>query len=354
MNPADQQPLKEIKDSVQGIVLGPNRTSNNGQILDANDIDPESAGTAFHRAQLERFQAESASQIAAVRQESAQQIAGLTGQITALTQAIQSNNSQPPQEDPLPVLTDEESMQIEPIRGAVDKLSQTRAEEAKRAALAATQQLINESNSAYEARIKQLEDQLSQTRQTSKSRFDSDLTSLGVRMGINVATLQNNANWNAFIGQPVSPFQPNVTIKDVLAQTQQTQDLAVWENVFQQFAAQYGGTQANTGLPSNQQFGQQHSPQQQQQTPMTGNAGMSGGNGFQNQQTFAGDNMQAQLQEIDTAHSAINKARADLHRQLHEERSINRETYTAQMAELVQMETDLLGKRRELTTNPGQ
>lgn len=353
MNPADQQPLKEIKDSVQGIVLGPNRTSNNGQILDANDIDPESAGTAFHRAQLERVQAESASQIAAVRQESAQQIAGLTSQITQLTQTIQSNSNQPPQEDPLPVLTDEESMQIEPIRGAVDKLSQTRAEEAKRAALAATQQLINESNSTYEARIKQLEDQLSATRQTSKSRFDSDLTSLGARMGINVATLQNNASWNTFIGQPVSPFQPNVTIKDVLAQTQQTQDLTVWENVFQQFAAQYGGTQANTGLPSNQQFGQQQNPQQQQ-APMMGNAGMSGGNGFQNQQTFVGDNVQAQLQEIDTAYAAINKARADLHRQLHDERSINRETYTTQMAELVQMETDLLGKRRELTTNPGQ
>jgi hypothetical protein len=350
-------PLKEIRSTVDDIVLGPNRTENNGVILAANDVSPARAGAAFNDAALQRLQASTDNQLAQMRNESANQISQLTSQVGELTTLIARQSAPGNEPPPLPELTEDEQVQLEPIRGAVDKVGMTHAERAKREMLESTQRLIQESNAAHEARIERLEGQLTAERDVNTQRFNNDIVALGAKYGIHVPSLSSNGAWAQFVDRPVSEYQPSVLIKNMLAETSQTKDLTVWDRVFRDFSvANNGGNAPVTGLP-NTGVTNQPGATQAQNNQFQNSAGQSGmGNGQAGDQTGGQNGLNAQgrasvdINNLAQAFDKVNRAREDLNRQLNQERTIDRETYATQMAELVQMDTELRRKYKELTS----
>ena len=232
----------------------------------------------------------------------------------------------------------------------VGKASRLAAAQMKQEVLGDTQGMINQYSTETNTRITQLEQQLADSKRISDTNFRTQLDGLAMQYGVNMDTLATNGDWQALLNQPVSQFD-KTPIRDRINVAVQSYDLGFFNELLRTFAQQNGATTHVTGLPDNAQPNLSAQMGGQSPAGVTGNAGHTGvvptgyGPNGQPPQNMA---QQQDLQQLEQAQSQILEQRANLKRQLFDERSISREDYATQSQQLLELETQLAQKRNKL------
>ena len=336
-------PLSNIKDQVNGIVLGPNRTENGGQVLDVSNMSPEAAGNQLNQQALQLMQQQTTQNqqiLNETREQNTQVMNALTQAITTMGQ----NNAQP-QVNPMDQyqLNQEDEAELGTMLTPVQKQARFEAERVKQETLSQSQGMINQYSQAQEAKLAQLDQEIGAIKRQNQMNFKAQLDSLASSLRINMDGLATNPQWQSLLDQPISPYD-QTSIRQRMQSAAESYDISFFSQLLNQFASSYGTNAQITGQSDMQQQQAQTpsaftdpAPQQQQ---MPANAG--GQPALNSPQSIS-------LRELDAAQEQIDQQRSSLGRQLHQERSITRADYATQINELMQLETQLAEKRKSLT-----